>query len=230
VAATEDKDSDFPEELLLDMINNSIRRMAERHPDDALIRLHRAAELYAQTVLHQDHGIRTDDVEIRKVPPRARSAFEAERRIDDATIKLGLRKSFELLAVLGNPVGEAYLANEPLRELLRQRRYLVLGHGTRPASMNQALTFLKAVEDLLSLRIKDLRARIRSLQFPWIDNDDVLRRLGRAPAGTESVIVVRHAAKHRKQHLAKATPAAVPSKPKQQSAKKQGANRRTGKS
>ena len=189
VAAAEDTDGSFPEELLLDLINNSIRRLAERHPDDAIIRLHRAAELYAQTVLAQDHGIRTDDVEIRKVPPRYRSGFESERRLDDATIKLGLRKSYELLAALGNPVGAAFQANEGLRELLRQRRALVLGHGTRPATMNQALTFLKAVEDLLSLRITNLRERNRRLQFPWIDNDDVLRRLGRAPAVTESVIV-----------------------------------------
>lgn len=193
IASAEETDCAFPEELLFDMINNAIRRLAERHPDDALIRLHRAAELYAQTVLHQDHGIRTDDVEIRKVPPRSRASFESERRLDDATIKLGLRKSYELLAVLGNPVGQAFQANEALRDLLRQRRSMVLGHGTRPATMDQALTFLKAVEDLLSLRIHKVRERTRKLQFPWIDNDDVRRRLGRAPSNTESVIVAREA-------------------------------------
>jgi CRISPR-associated protein (TIGR02710 family) len=188
IAPTEQSDDAFPDELLFDMVNNAIRRLAERRPDDALIRLHRAAELYAQGVLAADHRIRTDDVDIRRVPPRARSAFEAERRIEDATIKLGLRKSYELLAVLGNPVGLAFQENEALRDLLRQRRHLVLGHGTRPATINQSITFLNAVEALFSLRLKDVRRRVAAQQFPWIANDDVLRRLGRAPASTESVI------------------------------------------
>ncbi len=178
-----ERDGDYPDELLIDLMNNAVRRLIERRPDDALIRLHRAAELYAQVLLLGEYGIRTDDVEIRKVPPRYRTAFEAERRLDDATIKLGLRRSYDLLDILGHPIGQAFRESQALQTTLKARRNLVLAHGTRPASMQLAMEFLRAVEKLLRLRIKDLRKRMKVLQFPWLDNDAVLRELSRTRTG-----------------------------------------------
>lgn len=180
----------FPHELLIELVNNAIRRLMERRPDDALIRLHRAAELYAQSILMSEFGIRTDDVEIRKVPPRSRMAFEAERRIDDAKIKLGLRKSYELLSILEHPVGRAFLESASFRDILHERRNLVLAHGTRPATTRLALNFLRDVEALLLMQIPDVHARAARQQFPWIDNEKVLARLSRIPAGDESTPVM----------------------------------------
>jgi CRISPR-associated protein (TIGR02710 family) len=190
--------SAYPEELLLDLVNNAIRRLAERRPDDAMIRLYRAMELYAQEVLLSDHGIRTEDVEIRKVPPRYRAAFESERRLDDATIKLGLRKSFELLAVLGNAVGVAFQQHEEVQKGLRERRHLVLGHGTQPGTIAQALHLLEGVFDLLRVRIKDPVAQARRQQFPWIDSEDVLARLGRQRSAEDPVIVTEEKPRKRR--------------------------------
>lgn len=178
----------FPEEVLIDLMNNAIRRLAQRRPDDALIRLHRAAELLAQMILEGEFGIRTDDVEIRKVPPRSRTSFEAERRLDDAKIKLGLRKSYELLEILGHPIGAAFRQHDTLRAALHERRNLILAHGTSPASMKLALDFYREVMDIMKLRIKDLRARAAARQFPWIRNDEVLKRLTRQPQGKVSVL------------------------------------------
>lgn len=182
IGQVEDRDGAYPDELLLDLMNNAIRRLIERRPDDALIRLHRAAELYAQVLLLAEYGIRNDDLEIRKVPPRHRTAFEAERRLDDATIKLGMRRSYDLLGILGHPIGEAFRESAALQTTLKARRNLVLAHGTRPASMQLALEFFRAVEKLLRLRIKDLGKRMDALQFPWIKNEVVLKEFAR-PAG-----------------------------------------------
>lgn len=167
----------YPEELLIDLFNNSIRRLVEAHPDDAIIRLHRAAGLYAQTLLCQEFGIQPDDVDIRKVPPRFRMSFEAERRLEDVKIKLGLRKSYELLEVLGHPIGQEARNRHRFQELLRDRRHLVLAHGTKPASMKQALDFLFEVRELLYLNIDDFDLRAAKLQFPWLDNQQILEDL-----------------------------------------------------
>lgn len=177
IAESNDNNQLYPQELLLDLLNNAIRRLTERRPDDAMIRLHRAAELFAQSILHAEFSIRTDDVEIRKVPPRSRTYFEADRRLDDAKIKLGLRKSFELLDILGHPAGKASRGATAFGEALHKRRDLVLAHGTIPATMSQALEFYQVVEKLLKTEIKNLPKRAAAQQFPWIDNTAILKEL-----------------------------------------------------
>ncbi len=169
-AAAMECDGDYPDEILIDVYNNALRRLSEKRPDDALIRLHRAAEVFAQSILHKEYGIRTDDLEIRKVPPRSRDYFEAERRLEDAKIKLGLRKSYELLEILGNPVGQDYRQSDTFRKVLSARRNLILAHGTRPATMRLAYEFLVEIESLFQSQIKDFRKRASELQFPWISN------------------------------------------------------------
>ena len=177
----------YPLGLLLDLVNNVYRRLAERRPDDAMIRLHRAAEMYAQGLLLKEFQIRTDDLDIRKVPPRSRTAFEAERRIDDATIKLGMRRSFDLLGILGHQVGLAFREREPLQKALLERRNLMLAHGTSPAHIPLALEFLAEVGSILKLRIPNLEKRLSELQFPWIRNREVLQRLQKSPVGNDTV-------------------------------------------
>lgn len=181
IGAAESADGVYPDELLIDLYNNVIRRLHEGRPDDAVTRLHRAAELYAQVILMQDYKIRTDDVDIRKIPPRSRTTFEAERRLHDAKIKIGLRKSYELLEILGHPIGQEYRQHERFQAILDERRNLVLAHGTRSASMKLAREFLREVEALMKLRIRDLRKRAAAQQFPWIDNTKMLKvQLGRS--------------------------------------------------
>lgn len=189
IAASTRREGEFPDELLIDLINNAIRRLAERRPDDALIRLHRAAELYAQGILKSEFNIRTDDVEIRRVPPRHRTYFEAERRMVDAKIKIGLRKSYELLEVLGHPIGDAYRQHETFQAVLDKRRDLVLAHGVRPATLRLAMDFFRETVDLLRLRIGDIEKRAAAQQFPWIDNSTVLVRLEKSPEADDSVLV-----------------------------------------
>jgi CRISPR-associated protein (TIGR02710 family) len=160
----------FPGELLEDIYNNALRRMAERRYDDALVRLYRCAELHAQKILATEYGLRTDNLDIRRVPPRSRAGFEAERRLDDATIKLGLRKSYELLEILGHPAGRQFFASKPMAAVLHARRNLVLAHGTTPSPAHMAIEFLDALRALISLTDSEFARRAASTQFPWLDN------------------------------------------------------------
>lgn len=167
----------YPVELIYDLYNNAVRRLMERRTDDAVVRLCRAGELFAQNLLMANFRIRTDDVEIRKVPPRQRVLFEALRRLDDAKIKIGLRKSYELLSYLGHPVGQAFVQNDALSGILAERRHVVLFHGTQPAQTRVAMELHDELLALFRLEISDFSGAAARQQFPWIDNADVLTRL-----------------------------------------------------
>lgn len=169
----------FPQELIFDLWNNALRRMMERRYDDALIRFYRAAELYAQHLLLKEYGLRADNLDIRRVPPRSRAGFEAERRLDDATIKLGLRNSYTLLEVLGHQVGAAFRADKRFQDALDERRTLVLAHGVSPCPLSTALTMARELGSFLELTIPKFAQRASEIQFPWIRNSEVLRLLER---------------------------------------------------
>ncbi len=176
-----EKPYEFPEELLVDMWNNAIRRLIERRADDAYIRLQRAGELYAQKVLWEEYQIRTDEVEIRKVPPRYRTGFEALRRFEDATIKLGFRKSYELLYLLGHPVGKAFSEADELARILDERRDLILVHGVRSAKISAALDFMAGLSKIFQLTIPKFEEEAEKNQFPWIHNSEVIAHLKSSP-------------------------------------------------
>lgn len=179
IANAEAGDGLFPQEMIFDLWNNALRRMMERRYDDALIRFYRAAELYAQHLLAKEYGLRADNLDIRRVPPRSRAGFEAERRLDDATIKLGLRNSYTLLEVLGHQVGAAFRADKSFQDALDQRRTLVLAHGVSPCPLSTALTMARELGSFMELTIPKFAQRAAEIQFPWIRNTEVIRLLER---------------------------------------------------
>lgn len=177
VAAAEHMRGEFPLELLIDVFNNAMRRILERRYDDAMSRLYRAAELYAQNILATQYKLYTDDLDIWRIPPRNRSPFEALRRMDDATIKLGLRNSYELLEILGHPVGRAFREDKPFQEVLGARRNLVLAHGTQPCDAKTCHAFLLEIAKLFQLTVPDFKKRARREQLPWINNSEIVESL-----------------------------------------------------
>lgn len=179
IARAEANDGSYPVELLFELWNNAIRRVMERRFDDAIIRLYRASELYAQHLLNGEYGLRTDNLDIRRVPPRNRAGFEALRRLDDTTIKLGHRKSYQLLEVLGHPVGTAFRSDAAFQQVLDARRVLVLAHGVRPCPPSVAAAMLRELGAFLELKVSGFHKRAAEVQFPWIRNAEVLRGLER---------------------------------------------------
>lgn len=157
----------FSEALFADILNNASRRALEGKFDDAMMRIYRALEVLAQHVLAQ-MDIDTNDLDTRRVPPRHRVNFEALRSMEDGAVRLGLRKSYELLMALDTPVGRAFAENEPLRQALNARRQSILAHGTRPVSTTSYQGLLASARQLFAVEFPGFEAMCRQLQFPWL--------------------------------------------------------------
>lgn len=153
--------------IFADMVNNAVRRMLEGKYDDAVARLYRALEMLAQWALRR-YGIDTDDVDTRKIPPRYRVNFEALRSMDDGLVRIGMRKAYELLAILEAPLGLRFQAAKELLPLLQARSKSVLAHGTSRISKEQCEKFLVGSLELFTSEIPDFCDICQKLQFPWL--------------------------------------------------------------
>jgi CRISPR-associated protein (TIGR02710 family) len=155
--------------IFADMVNNAARRMIEGKHDDAVARLYRALEMLAQWVLRR-YGIDTDDVDTRKIPPRYRVNFEALRSMDDGIVRIGMRKAYELLAILEAPLGLRFQDKKELQPLLQARSKSILAHGTSRIAKEDSEHFLAVSLELFVSEIPDFCEICHNLQFPWLRN------------------------------------------------------------
>lgn len=164
-----DKGKPRSDALLLDLYNNARRRGQEGKYDDAVARLYRVAELFAQQLLSQPpFDIDSGDVDVDRVPASLRDRLEKNRDDTDGKIKIGLHLDYLLLAELGHPVGQAFLENASLRGRLGERNQSILAHGQNPVSQS---LFNKLTSDLLNLFhsvIPNFEMQAAEVQFPWL--------------------------------------------------------------
>lgn len=167
LAASPDKINRLP--LLLDLYNNALRRGREGKYDDAVARFYRAVELFSQHLLSSPpYEIDSGNVELAKAPPVLHDLLDKNRDPRDGCIKIGLVLNYRVLAELGHPVGDAFLASEPLQGRLRQRNDSILAHGLKPITES---VFRKLQSDLLplfTLAQPTFSEEARSIQFPWL--------------------------------------------------------------
>lgn len=148
--------------LLLDLLANAWRRgELEQRYDDAVARLYRCVEGVAQLALWQAHGIKTGKVPVDRLPPG--DPFDVEvsraREAGESSVKLGLEKSFQLLAALGGPLADvaARLGRDgDVGKLLQSRNLSLLAHGAHPVAAQTFAALFEACLGLLEVRREDL--------------------------------------------------------------------------
>lgn len=165
--ATDIEANQYSPLVFADMMNNAHRRTVEGKLDDAVARVYRAMEMLAQWVL-KAHEINTNDVDTRRIPPRYRVSFEAMRSVEDGLVRIGMRKAYDLLSILGTPLGEKFEANEELAQMLQRRGESILAHGTHRITQQECQRLISAVLDLFESEIQGFEAICRQLQFPWL--------------------------------------------------------------
>lgn len=140
-----------PEPILVaDIYRNGERRMREERWDDAAARFYRCTEALAQGALRR-HGIEsTDKVPVQKIPEQLREKWRLESCAE--TISLALRRSYELLEALGDPLGRRFLQSrfgDPEKTPLTARNYSILAHGFRPVRKADAEALQKELQRLV---------------------------------------------------------------------------------
>jgi len=120
-------------ELVSDLLKNAERRAVQKHYDDAIARLYRATELFAQIRLEKEYGYQTGDLRLNQLPKDLRAEYE-EHLTGDKLI-LGLREDYVLLSKLKDPIGRTFKEKEArIIDALTRRNSSLGAHGLIPMS------------------------------------------------------------------------------------------------
>lgn len=152
-----------------DLVGNACRRADQARYEDAVLRLYRAVELLAQLRLKLQYAqdtsdLNLDDQKLSSLPPDLMQRLR-ERKERDSRAWVGLLEACEILAALGDPVGQVFREHQaPIRDLLSQRNRLFLTHGLSPIARTDwershelAVTFLGRAFAALNLTFSPLR-------------------------------------------------------------------------
>jgi len=118
--------------IFLDLIANA-RRQAEMHHhyEDAMVRLYRALETLAQVQLEKAFGIQSQDVRPEQLPESVREEYRRSFTSElDGKIKLPLYAAYNLLKLLGDPLGQSFFNLWPqIKLVLDGYHHSILAHG-----------------------------------------------------------------------------------------------------
>ncbi|MEM3737473.1 MAG: TIGR02710 family CRISPR-associated CARF protein [Candidatus Bathyarchaeia archaeon] len=150
--------------LIADLINNAKRRGdIEKKYDDAVGRLYRVVELVAQYRLRKNYGINSSDIDLEKIPPTLKERWKIPAQGEK--IKLGLERDYELLAAKGDEIGEMFLRDEKLRDLLSKRNFSILAHGSTPVNREVYERLLEKAISYGSAVVESLQSLLRDSEF-----------------------------------------------------------------
>lgn len=134
-----------------DLIRNAERRARMERYDDAVARLYRATELYAQFTLRR-RGIHTANLTedtLAVLSAEHRERLEKKRNAD-GKLAIGLFESYELLGSLGEPVGQIWEANKArINHVIQYRNLSWLAHGFEPVDKKNYEQFRDVLLDFI---------------------------------------------------------------------------------
>ena len=102
-----------------------------------------------------------------------RLAVEIRLGQANGLVRIGLRKAYELLALLGHPVGRAFWDHPDTPPMLERRRRSIMAHGLEPLRRRECEAFIRWTRELGATAIGDSATGhfdqlCRQLQFGWL--------------------------------------------------------------
>lgn len=127
--------------VVYDLIRNAERKAEKKNYDDAVSRIYRATEMYAQVTLKllnfDSSNVDIDRLRNLGIEEKRIAYYEKHRSTDrkDQLVQIGLRDNYCLLNDLGHPTGKKWdeIQNE-IVNCLTCRNNSMLAHGIRPVS------------------------------------------------------------------------------------------------
>jgi len=119
--------------LVVDLLLNAERKAKQGRYDDAVGRIYRACELFAQLYLLKKFQLSTGNLEVEKLPEHLRKSFE-DKRDKSNKVRIGLMDSYNLIHELGDQtVGSKFYKNQKkFLSSLEIRNSSILAHGFTP--------------------------------------------------------------------------------------------------
>lgn len=161
-------------ERVADLLRNTERRAVQHRYDDAIARLYRAVELFAQVRLKTAHEIDTGNVELKQLPEELQEEWGSRAR-DEGKLLLGLRDDYELLRVRRDPVGEVWKSHKNrVMDSLKRRNESIGAHGLRPMGEDDYTKVYQTLTDFLAAAASSAGV---TLDAPQLPGEEILRRL-----------------------------------------------------
>jgi len=153
-------------ELVVDVVANARRRVAEGKFDDAVARIYRALEMIGQVRFTNRFRVTTSRCPASVLPEALRDEFKAKyaRKDDPEELQFGLDATFRVLKQIGDEVGKQYFdRKDDLGKILSARNSSIMAHGSTPVKEETALEFLRIVSEMLDGGYAELDFP----RFPW---------------------------------------------------------------
>lgn len=174
--------------FLPDLLNNAYRKIEEGNYDDAVARLYRCIELIAQLELNNMgiidiKGLDSYEFYINKEKfdkkvknkPRIKEEINKwyEFKNNKDKIEISRNKSYKLLKLFKNPIGEKYFNNRKLKNKIQLRNTSILAHGLNALNRKDTEQLYKIVLEFseesfehINRKNPDLKIYMELSKFP----------------------------------------------------------------
>lgn len=151
-------------EPVFDLIENANRQAINGFYDNAVARIYRCIELFAQIRLKTKYDINTSNLELNKV--KNKEKWEKKKN-EKGEIKIGLIEDYELLLELEDEVGKVYKDKKgKLMEKLEVRNFSKLAHGDKPVTEDKWKEFYGFVTEFIENCCEKLKIKISYPKLP----------------------------------------------------------------
>jgi CRISPR-associated protein (TIGR02710 family) len=156
-------------EPVFDLISNAERQSQNGFYDNAVARIYRALELFAQIRLKKEYSIDPsklqESLEKTKDPDKWKS-----KKNEKGEIKIGLKDAYELLGNLRDTkdiFGLVYIQHKnKFENMLQIRNNSKLAHGNQPISEKECTEMMEFNKNFIQQCCKKARIKIEYLQLP----------------------------------------------------------------
>jgi CRISPR-associated protein (TIGR02710 family) len=137
--------------LVIELLNNARRKMADKRNDDAAARIYRALELFGQICFLQETGCTNDSVKPEMVPKKIRENFI--RHYQDrktGLLKLPQQATFHFLKHKNNDAGIRFFERlKEIKNIQSTRNKSILAHGLNPVGDSAVQSIFNTISEFV---------------------------------------------------------------------------------
>jgi len=154
-------------EMVEDLLSNAERRADQGRYDDAVARLYRTLEFFGQIRIEKTQGYELGQICVKQLEDDKLKKKYEKNMDNDGKILLALKKVYEFLFDINDPVGKVYKKHEgPLKDILRHRNASILAHGLTPLKKHDYIKTKEMVVGFIFESAKEINLGIELVQLP----------------------------------------------------------------